>query len=171
VKSGVSSDGNDGEWYVDIRGSKVVAPACVNWWSFIVDPWMSIWLCTDHMLDLWDLVNRRSSMIVVVGWYPTIPLKMSTEIVYGPPTDSPACGIMWKTWTRERWDPDRSYDIIVKGCHTWPVRERVYVVLVMFIPLQGWLLIQISTTLSDMSDSLFTAPLVEMHVFTIMMMD
>jgi hypothetical protein len=37
--------------------------------------------------------------------------------------------------------------------------------LVRFIPLQGWLLIWISTTLSDMSDSLFTAPLVEMHVY------
>jgi hypothetical protein len=29
-KSGVSLDGNDGEWYVIIRGSKVVAPACVD---------------------------------------------------------------------------------------------------------------------------------------------
>jgi hypothetical protein len=46
VESGVSSDGMDGEGYVDIRGSKVVAPACVNWGRFVVDPWMSIWLCT-----------------------------------------------------------------------------------------------------------------------------
>jgi hypothetical protein len=30
--------------------------------------------CTDRMLALWDLVTRRSSMIVVVGQYPTIPL-------------------------------------------------------------------------------------------------
>jgi hypothetical protein len=29
-ESRVSSDGKDGEWYVDIRGSKVVASACVN---------------------------------------------------------------------------------------------------------------------------------------------
>jgi hypothetical protein len=35
--------------------------------------------------------------------------------------------------------------------------------LVRFIPLQGWLLIQISVTFLDMSDSLFTAPLIEMH--------
>jgi hypothetical protein len=28
-ESGVSSDGNNREWYVDIRGSKVVVPACV----------------------------------------------------------------------------------------------------------------------------------------------
>jgi hypothetical protein len=54
----------------------------------------------------------------------------------------------------------------VKGCHTWPVRGRAYVVLVRFIPLQGWLLIRISATLSNMSDSLFTAPLVEMHVYS-----
>jgi hypothetical protein len=47
----------------------------------------------------------------------------------------------------------------------WPVRGCAYVVLVRFIPLHGWLLIQISVTLSDMSDSLFTAPLVEMHVY------
>jgi hypothetical protein len=47
----------------------------------------------------------------------------------------------------------------------WPARERVYVVLVRFIHLQGWLLIRISATLSNMCDSLFTAPLVEMHIY------
>jgi hypothetical protein len=36
--------------------------------------------------------------------------------------------------------------------------------LVRFIPLHGLLLIWISATLSNMSDSLFTAPLLEMHV-------
>jgi hypothetical protein len=46
----------------------------------------------------------------------------------------------------------------------WHVCGHVYVMLVRFISLQGWLLIRISTTLSDMSDTLFTAPLVEMHV-------
>jgi hypothetical protein len=30
---------------------------------------------------------------VVVGRYPTIPLKMFSEIVYGPPTDNLVCGI------------------------------------------------------------------------------
>jgi hypothetical protein len=85
--------------------------------------------------------------------------------VYVPPTDSPTCGISWKTCTREKWDPDRPYDIVAKGCHTWPIHERAYVTLVRFIPLQGWLLIHISATLSDMSDSLFTAPLMELHVY------
>jgi hypothetical protein len=84
VESWVSSDGKDGKWYVDIRGSKVVAPACVDWGPFVVDPWMSIWLCTDRMLDLWGPVNRRSWMIVVVGRYPTIPLEMSIGITSHP---------------------------------------------------------------------------------------
>jgi hypothetical protein len=158
VESGVSSDGKDEEWYVNIRDSKVVVPAYVDWGPFIVDPWTIIWLCTDRMPDLWGLVNWRSSMIVVVGRYPTIPLEMSIGIVYGPPTDSPACGIVWKTCTKERWDSDWPYDIIAKGCHTWSVYGRAYVVLVRFIPLQSWLLIRISATLSDMSDGLFTAP-------------
>jgi hypothetical protein len=97
-------------------------------------------------------------MIIVVGWYPTIPLEMSIGIVYGPLMDSPICGIAWKTCTRERWDPDRPYDVVARGCHTWPLCGRTYIVLVRFIPLHGWLLIRISVILSYMSDSLFTAP-------------
>jgi hypothetical protein len=155
---GVSSDGKVKERDMDIWGFTVVAPVCVDWRPFVVDLSTRIWLCTDRMLDLWGLVNWRSWTIVVVGWYPTIPLEMSIGIVYGQPTDSPVCGIVWKTCTRERCDPDRPYDIVVKGCHMWPVRGRAYVMLVRFIPLQGWLLIQISATLSDMSDSLFSAP-------------
>jgi hypothetical protein len=37
-KSGVSSDGKDREWYVDIQGSKVGAPSSVDWGPFVVDP-------------------------------------------------------------------------------------------------------------------------------------
>jgi hypothetical protein len=40
----------------------------------------------------------------------------------------------------------------------WPIRNRAYVVLVKFIPSQGWLLIQIFASLSDMSDSLLIVP-------------
>jgi hypothetical protein len=109
-------------------------------------------------MDLWGPVNRHSSMIIVVARYPTIPLEMSIGIVDGPPIGSLACGIMWKMCTRERWDLDQPYDIIVKGCHTWHVRGRTYAMLVRFSPLQGWLLIQISTALLDMSGSLFTSP-------------
>jgi hypothetical protein len=75
-------------------------------------------------------------MIIVVGRYPTIPLEKSIMIVYGPPTDSLTCGIMWKTCIRERWDLNRPYGIVAKGCHMWHVCVRVYVVLVRFIPLQ-----------------------------------
>jgi hypothetical protein len=64
-------------------------------------------------------------MIVAVGQYPTIPLEMSIVIVYGSPKESPACGIAWKTCIRERWDPDRPYDVVAKGCHTWSIRGRV----------------------------------------------
>jgi hypothetical protein len=47
---------------------------------------------------------------------------MFSGIVYGSSSNSPACDIAWKTCTKERWDSDRPYDIIVKGCHTWLVR-------------------------------------------------
>jgi hypothetical protein len=40
----------------------------------------------------------------------------------------------------------------------WLVRERAYVMLVTFSPLHGCLLVRVSATLSDMSDSFFTAP-------------
>jgi hypothetical protein len=74
-------------------------------------------------------------MIIVVGQYPTIPLEMSTEIVYRPPTDSSACGITWKMCTRKRWELDRPYNIVAKGNHMWPIYGHVYVVLVRFISL------------------------------------
>jgi hypothetical protein len=89
---------------------------------------------TDHMLALWDPVNRQSSIIVVVGRYFTIPLEMFTRVVHRTPTDNPVCGILWKICTRERWDPDRPYNVVVKGCHTWPVCVCMYVVLVRFSP-------------------------------------
>jgi hypothetical protein len=59
---------------------------------------------------------------------------MFIGLVYGPPTDSLVCDITWKTCTRVRWDPDRPYDIIVKGCHIWPVCGHAYVVLLRFVP-------------------------------------
>jgi hypothetical protein len=45
-----------------------------------------------------------------VGWPLTSRAEMYNKIVYGPPTDSPECGIAWKTCTRERWDPTRLFD-------------------------------------------------------------
>jgi hypothetical protein len=89
------------------------------------------------MPDLWGPVIRRSSMIIVVGRYPTISLEMCIGIVYGPSTDSPPCGIAWKTCNREGWDPNLPYSIIANGCHMWHIRGHVYGMLVRFIPLQG----------------------------------
>jgi hypothetical protein len=66
---------------------------------------------------------------------PHHPLEMFTGIVCSPPTDSLVCGIMWTICTREKWDPDRPYDVIAKVCHTWPVHGCAYVMLVRFIPL------------------------------------
>jgi hypothetical protein len=83
--------GKKGSGLLDIQSSKVVAPP------------VSI---EDRMLDLWGPVYRHSLMIVVVGRYPTIPLEMFSGIVYRLATDSPVYGIMWKTCTSERWDPD-----------------------------------------------------------------
>jgi hypothetical protein len=63
----------------------------------------------------------------------------------------------WKTCTMVRWA------LIVFLTASWTVATRgvlrAYVChVVRFIPLQGWLLIQISPTPSDMGDGLFTAP-------------
>jgi hypothetical protein len=85
------------------------------------------------MSDLWGPINRRSSMIVVVGRYPIIPLEMSIEIVYRPPTDVVSCGRR----ALGRGPPDQPYGIVAKGFHTWLVYGRAYVMLVRFIPVQG----------------------------------
>jgi hypothetical protein len=82
----------------------------------IVEPLSRQLNSTNHMLALRDPINQCSSMIVVVGWYPTIPLEMYIGIVYGSPTDSLVWGITCKTCTRERWDPDQPYGVVVKGC-------------------------------------------------------
>jgi hypothetical protein len=97
------------------------SPAYVDWGPLVVDPWTSIWLRTNRMLDLWGMLNWHNSMIVVVGRYYPIPLEMSIGIVYGPPTDSLKCGIAWKTCTSERWDPNRPYGIVVStASHPFP---------------------------------------------------
>jgi hypothetical protein len=110
-------------------------------------------------------VNWRSSMIVVVGRYPTISLEMSIGIVYGPPTDSSACGITWKMCIRERWDPNQPYGIVKKGCPTWPVRGHVYVMLVRFTPymIGYWFGSPRHSRIWEIACSLL--PLIQMHVY------
>jgi hypothetical protein len=63
--------------------------------------------------------------------WPTVSLS---SLSVGPRVSSHILppDIVWKTCTRERWEPDR--------------------------PLKGWLLIRIFETLSDMSDNLLIAP-------------
>jgi hypothetical protein len=105
----------------------------------------------------------RSLMIIVVGRYPTIPLEMSIGIVYEPPMNSLACGIAWKMCTRERWDPDKPYDVVVKECHMWSVRGHTYVVLVRFIPCRAgyWFRYLWHSWIWVIACSL--PPLIEMH--------
>jgi hypothetical protein len=108
------------EWYVDIQGSKVVAP-CLCWLSPFLCRLRTVCsgtlgkhlICNDCMKALWDLANWCNSMIVVVGRYPTTPLEMFSGIVYVPHTDSPVCGIKWKTCTRERSDSNQPYEVML----------------------------------------------------------
>jgi hypothetical protein len=53
-----------------------------------------------------------------VGRSLTSTAVMYIGIVYGPPADSPSCGIAWKTCTRERCDPARLFDCC---CELWPL--------------------------------------------------
>jgi hypothetical protein len=63
-----------------------------------------------------------------VGRSLTTLVVMYTGIVYGPPTDSPACGIMWKTCTRKSCDPARLFD----RCHElWPLMVLAWLTCVM----------------------------------------
>jgi hypothetical protein len=76
----------------------------------------------------------------------TSPAVMYTGIVYRSPTDSPACGIAWKTCTRGRCDPTRLFD---RCRELWSL---ICVVLLGFS--HAWCkLIRISTKSSDMDDT------------------
>jgi hypothetical protein len=79
-----------------------------------------------------------------VGWSLTSHAVMYTGIVYGPPMDSLACGIMWKTCTRERCDLTRLFDRCHNCGHSWCCRG---------FSLARCKLIQISTKPSNMGDT------------------
>jgi hypothetical protein len=143
----------------------MVVSACVDWGPFIVDPWMGIWLCTDRMLDLWGPVNWCSLMIVVVGWYPTIPLEMSTRIVYGPPTDRPAlvsCGRRALGTSETRIDPMISlWKVVIRGLSTG---ARMLCWSSLYLCRVGyWFESPLHTRIWVIACSL--PPLVEMHVY------
>jgi hypothetical protein len=98
-------------------------------------------------------ISKLSSfMCLRVGRYPT-----SLWMLYGIVSGHPRCvrrGIRVEDDTRVRLDPARLFDCVMNGCHSWCLWACVCCV-IRFIPLQGWLLIPISATPSDMGDGLF----------------
>jgi hypothetical protein len=75
-----------------------------------------------------------------VGRSLTSPVEKYTGILYGPPTVSPEWGIIWKTCTRERWDPTRLFD---RCRELWPhVRSwRPHVCCVVrLLPCKVWII-------------------------------
>jgi hypothetical protein len=88
-----------------------------------------------------------------VGQSLTSPTVMYIRIVYVPPTDSPACAIAWKMYTRKRWDLTRLFD---RCCELWPlmVPSRLMCVVLSSCYLTRCILIQIFMTALDMGDGL-----------------
>jgi hypothetical protein len=115
----------------------------------------SKWTSFDYVLVHTRFMGSHKHSSFVCCWdgsYPTIPHGCLEGIVHGPPTDSPVCGITWKTCTRVRWSlvvsVTTSWTVATHGAllaHVWHV--------VRFRPLQGWLLIQIFMTPSEMVDA------------------
>jgi hypothetical protein len=115
----------------------------------------SEWASSDYVLAHMGFMGSCKCSSFVCFWdesYSTIPHGCLEGIVHGPPMDSRVCGIAWKTCTWMRWA------LIVSMATSWTVAThgallaRVRCV-VMFIPLQGWLLIRISATPSKMGDA------------------
>jgi hypothetical protein len=110
--------------------------------------------CTDAYMT-YGIPKLSSFACRQVGRYPT-SLLMLYEIVSG----HPRCvrrGIRWKTtlgWGRT-W-PDSLTTSWTMATHS--ALQAYACHLVRFIPLQGWLLMQISVTPSDMGDGLFATP-------------
>jgi hypothetical protein len=145
-------DGKDDEW----PDLKFRAP---RWYSRLcrLRPRSvgSEWTSFDYVLAHTGFMGSRKHNSFVCWWdesYPTIPHGCIEGIVHGPSTDRPVCGIAWKPCTRVRWAlivcVTMSWTIATHGAllaHVWHV--------VRFITLQDWLLIQISTTPSEMDDA------------------
>jgi hypothetical protein len=100
-----------------------------------------------------------------VGRSLTSPIVMYTRIVYGPPMDSPVCGITWKTYIRERCGPARLLTVVTNCDHSCCLHgSRLSCCQV--ISLERCVLIWISVTLSGMSDDLLPHPnvVIELHL-------
>jgi hypothetical protein len=87
-----------------------------------------------------------------VGRSLTFPAMIYTVIVYRPPTNSPVCGITWKTCTREKCDPVRLFD---RCRELWPLVVPSWLTCVMFsgFSLGRYKSIRISVKPLDMGDT------------------
>jgi hypothetical protein len=101
----------------DIRSSDGDSPCLCRWRINRLSPVSKI----DYvMVHMGHMESRKLSSFDShqVGRSLTSPIVMYIGIVYRPPMDSPVCGSMWKTYTRERCNPARLFDC----CHElWPL--------------------------------------------------
>jgi hypothetical protein len=93
------------DWW-QIQSFEVVAPTCVSYAPII---WLRCASLSCVLTNTSSIEPRKHSSFHGrwVGLSLTSPIVIYTGIVYGPPTDSPVWGIVWKTYTRERCDPTR----------------------------------------------------------------
>jgi hypothetical protein len=136
-----------------IRSSKVVAPACRLSPASVRSKWTIIWNVLTHTGHM-ECLNWVASCDNELD--DTLPRFMGEQwdsvwAAHGVSAEVYA----WKTALG--WDRNHPYFfitswIVATRCALLPCVCRV----VWFIPLQGWLLIWISATPSDMGDGLFT---------------
>jgi hypothetical protein len=139
-------------WNLELQGGSPclcrLSPASVG------SEWTSIWNVLTHIGHMESLILVASC---VAGMEAILPYLTGVQwdsewAIHRVSAEAYA----WKTCTRVRWA------LNVSLVTSWIVATRgallAYVCrVVRFIPLQGWLLIQISVTPSDMGDGLFTA--------------
>jgi hypothetical protein len=131
----------------------LVAPACVDYGPHQLGLNEQELKCTDTY-GTYGIPKLSSFVCHQVGRYLTT-LFMLYRIVSG----HPRCvrrGIRMEDGTRARSDPTRLFDRIMNCCHSWCPPSMCVCHMVKVIPLQGWLLIRICATPSDMGNVLFT---------------
>jgi hypothetical protein len=116
--------------------------------------WISIWYVLTHTRHMKSL---NWVVLCVAETEAILPYLMGVQWDSVWAThDVSTEAYTWKTCTRVRWalivSLTTSWIVVTRGA-IWACVCRV----VRFIPLQGWLLIRISTTPSDMGDGLFIA--------------
>jgi hypothetical protein len=138
-------------WYSELQGSSL---RLCRLRPTLVEPcWTSIWNIlthTGHMESPNWIVSCAAETEAILPYLAGVKWN-SAWATHDVSTKS----YVWKTCTRVRWA------LIISLTSLWIVATRgalqAYVChVVRFIPLQGWLLIWISVTPSDMGDGLFT---------------